>query len=98
MKIKSRESQFNPDWDEDIIYNLFNLFATSLDWTPPKLPNIKYRIDGVKNKIELKKKWKTITPLGRVASPYELAQTVLFLSSDLSSYMTGQVLRVDGGM
>ena len=39
----------------DIIYNLFNLFGTSLNWTPPKLPNIKYRVDGVKNSIALKK-------------------------------------------
>jgi len=34
----------------------------------------------------------------RVGSPEEIAKVVLFLSSDLSSYMTGQILRVDGGM
>tara|TARA_B100000579_G_C22748828_1_gene812931 strand:+ start:206 stop:970 length:765 start_codon:yes stop_codon:yes gene_type:complete len=50
-----------------------------------------------KNKKALKQKWKTITPLGRVASPYELAQTVLFLSSDMSSFITGVGLLVDGG-
>tara|TARA_Y100000590_G_scaffold378817_1_gene446054 strand:- start:1091 stop:2017 length:927 start_codon:yes stop_codon:yes gene_type:complete len=55
LGFRSRELKVNPDWDEDIIYNLFNLFATSLHWTPPKLPDIKYRIDGFKNKIELKK-------------------------------------------
>ncbi len=36
--------------------------------------------------------------LNRVASPQEVANTALFLASDLSSYITGQVLRVDGGM
>ena len=61
--------------------------------TPMNERNLK----RAKNKIELKKKWKTITPLGRVASPYELAQTVLFLSSDMSSFVTGVGLLVDGG-
>ena len=38
------------------------------------------------------------TCLKRIGRPEEIANVALFLSSDLSSYMTGQVLRVDGGM
>ena len=36
--------------------------------------------------------------LRRIASTEEIANTALFLSSNLSSYITGQVIRVDGGM
>ncbi len=37
-------------------------------------------------------------PIARLGEPEDVANTVFFLASDLSSYMTGQVLSVDGGM
>jgi NAD(P)-dependent dehydrogenase (short-subunit alcohol dehydrogenase family) len=37
------------------------------------------------------------TPMARVAEPEEMAGAILYLASDASSYVTGQVLAIDGG-
>ena len=37
-------------------------------------------------------------PLGRMGSPKDVARAVAFFASEESSYVTGQVLAVDGGM
>jgi 3-oxoacyl-[acyl-carrier protein] reductase len=37
-------------------------------------------------------------PLKRGGSPIDIANACVFLASDLSAYITGQVLNVDGGM
>lgn len=42
--------------------------------------------------------WRAGIPLKRGGSPDDVANACLFLASDLSSYITGQVLNVDGGM
>lgn len=42
--------------------------------------------------------WKAQIPLKRGGQPDEVADCALFLASDLSRYITGQVLQVDGGM
>ena len=37
-------------------------------------------------------------PLKRIGQPSEVAAVVAFLASDDAAYLTGQVLRVDGGL
>ena len=42
--------------------------------------------------------WRNAIPLKRGGSPEDVAQLALFLASDMSAYITGQVINVDGGM
>ena len=37
-------------------------------------------------------------PLGRIGEPYDMTGAALFLASDDASYITGDVIKVDGGM
>jgi NAD(P)-dependent dehydrogenase (short-subunit alcohol dehydrogenase family) len=39
-----------------------------------------------------------LTPIGRIASAEEVAETALFLASDAASYMVGVLFSVDGGI
>ncbi len=47
---------------------------------------------------EVKKKWAEQIPLKRGGTPDDVANAALFLASDLSSYITGEVIPVTGGM
>ncbi len=47
---------------------------------------------------DVKKGWYEKIPLHRGGTPEDIANTALFLASDMSSYVTGQVIQVDGGM
>ncbi len=46
----------------------------------------------------IKDKYKEIIPLSRFGQPKDVAKAVLFLASDDSSYITGEVLKINGGL
>jgi 3-oxoacyl-[acyl-carrier protein] reductase len=47
---------------------------------------------------EVVKGWRDAIPLKRGGSPEDVANVCVFLGSDMSAYVTGQVINVDGGM
>lgn len=47
---------------------------------------------------DIRKEWTKKIPLRRGGTPDDIANVALFLASDLSSYVSGQVIQVDGGM
>ncbi|GHT04427.1 beta-ketoacyl-ACP reductase [Bacteroidia bacterium] len=47
---------------------------------------------------EIRAEWAKQIPLRRGGTPEDVANTALYLASDLSAYVTGQVIQVDGGM
>lgn len=46
---------------------------------------------------DLKQKWTSLIPQGKMGQPQDLMGPVSFLLSDASSYVTGADIRVDGG-
>ena len=47
---------------------------------------------------EVRKQWEASIPLRRGGTPEEIAKVCCFLASDLASYVSGQVVTIDGGM
>ena len=62
----------------------------------PGLTNTKMMLDSTPEKY--KNELESRISLKRIGSPEEVANVALFLASNLSSYITGQTIRVDGGM
>lgn len=53
--------------------------------------------DDALNDPRVRRKIRNLIPLGRVATPDEIAGPILFLASDLASHVNGEVLNVNGG-
>ncbi len=60
-------------------------------------PMIKRSLKRSGNSEERRRRWAERHPMGRIATPEEVAKAALFLASDESSFTTGSLLFVDGG-
>jgi len=47
--------------------------------------------------LDLRDRMINVTPLGRIAEAQEVAEVAQFLAAESSSFVTGQILNVDGG-
>ena len=52
---------------------------------------------GLAHSPEVRRQWSRAVPIGRYGSPKEVAEAVCWLIGDRSSYVTGQIIAVDGG-
>ncbi len=64
---------------------------------PSQIDTPRIRRNGRKTEKSIREYSKTV-PLQRVGNPEDISNLILFLASDASSYITGQILNVDGGV
>src|ERR1044071_3875393 len=61
-------------------------------------PSLQGRINAFADPVQARKAFVARQPMGRLATPEEIAPIVVFLASDESAFATGNVYSVDGGM
>lgn len=78
-----------------IKYGAYNVRANAIAPGTVRTPIWQERVDQDPAIFDRLAKW---YPLGRVGEPEDIAQAALFLASDAAAWITGTVLRVDGGL
>ena len=69
-----------------------------MEKAPKKKLNIELPPASAARPEEARNELLKLLPLGRLGEPEDVADAVLFLAGDSSRYITGTVLKVDGGM
>lgn len=62
-------------------------------WVDTEMSAVPYAADGGEGRRAIER----AIPMGRVATPEEIAGPIVFLCSDLASFLTGEILNVNGG-
>ena len=64
----------------------------------PGLTRGEYADEGVEKNDQATRDWiRSVTPLGRMGEPDDIAKVIAFMASDLASWVTGQVIDASGG-
>ena len=64
----------------------------------PGLTRGEYADEGLEQNDEATRDWiRSVTPLGRIGEPEDIARVILFMASDQAAWVTGQVLDASGG-
>jgi NAD(P)-dependent dehydrogenase (short-subunit alcohol dehydrogenase family) len=61
-------------------------------------PMLRSAIQESPNPQEVLAECNAMHPVGRIGTPDEIAELILFLASDKASFITGQPIRIDGGL
>ncbi|MGC1452281.1 MAG: SDR family oxidoreductase [Candidatus Sulfotelmatobacter sp.] len=91
--VKSLANEFGKD---GILVNNVGPGFTATDRLK-ELAKVRSTASG-KTEREILEAWAAEAPLKRLGQPRELAETIVWLSSERASYVTGQTILVDGGM
>ncbi len=93
---KAAVRSFARTWTADVKDRRIRVNAVSAGFTDT--PGLMGLLDASGTGEQRRKTMSDLVPLGRFATPDEIAKTVVFLASDDSSYVTGTELFVDGGV